>query len=276
MKNRKISKLVHETNGYKIHVAKVARSSQDCETIIMVNGAMSTTSSFSWVISELSNHNIILFDSPFIGCSRQYNTGKPYPDRNIEALILYDLCEEFKPDYVCSMSWGGVSTLLALSKNPGSVKKCIAAAFSFGLTQEFYDLILCMTEALNNKDMDKFAELVNSTLGLYLPDRLKAANGRYLSSISDDEIVYLKQHFAQFLAIDISQYDNSLRNINTPVLFINGNKDQFTSQRSVLEACNLIADSETVEVDCGHFMALENKVVAAQLIEIIDGYFYSE
>ncbi len=259
--------------GYTIHVTQVQRVPVVRKTIMMVNGAMSTTASFSWAISALDDFNLILFDSPCIGRSRQYNIEADCPTRQTESDILLDLCERYQPEYLCSMSWGGASTLLALANRPAAVKKAIVGAFSFGVSNDMESLIHRMAHRLNAGEMHEFSDLVNETLGEFLPDRLKIANKKYLSALTDSEVTYLHEHFQRTLSIDKDEAIRAISNIDTETLFINGRKDRYTSSPSVDEACVHIEKSDKIEIDCGHFMAMEDKHIARQLKGVVEDYF---
>ncbi|MBU2750504.1 alpha/beta hydrolase [Acidithiobacillus thiooxidans] len=259
--------------GYTIHVTQVQRVPAVRKTIMMVNGAMSTTASFSWAISALDDFNLILFDSPCIGRSRQYNIETDCPTRQTESDILLDLCERYQPEYLCSMSWGGASTLLALANRPAAVKKAIVGAFSFGVSNDMESLIHRMAHRLNAGEMHEFSDLVNETLGEFLPDRLKIANKKYLSALTDSEVTYLHEHFQRTLSIDKDEAIRAISNIDTETLFINGRKDRYTSSPSVDEACVHIEKSDKIEIDCGHFMAMEDKHIARQLKGVVEDYF---
>ncbi len=259
--------------GYTVHVTQVQRVPTASKTILMVNGAMSTTASFSWAIFELNDFNLILFDAPLVGRSRQYNIKADCPTRQSESAILLDLCEHYQPEYLCSMSWGGASTLHALANRPAYVKKAIVGAFSFGVSNDMESLIHEMARRLDAGEMQEFANLVNETLGEFLPDRLKIANKKYLSALTENEVSYLREHFQRTLSIDMDEAIQTISNIDTKTLFINGRKDRYTSSRSVDEACAHIKNSDKIELDCGHFMAMEDERIAIQLKEVIENYF---
>ena len=187
--------------------------------------------------------------------------------------MLLDLCEHFRPEYLCSMSWGGAATLLALANRPTAVNKSIIGAFSFGVSNDMKTLINGMTRRLNAGEMQGFSDLVNETLGEFLPDRLKTANKKYLSALTAGEVSYLREHFQRTLSIDKDEAIQAIAKIETETLFINGRKDRYTSSRSVDEACAHIENSDKIEIDSGHFMAMEDKRVARQLKGIIENHF---
>ncbi len=90
------------------------------KTAILVNGALATTTSFSQTIRNLKDHvNIVLFDLPFAGQSREHNTNTSgVLSKDDEVEILLYLIEHFEVNFMISASWGGVSSLLALARRP--------------------------------------------------------------------------------------------------------------------------------------------------------------
>src|SRR5712675_3145237 len=74
------------------------------KTAIMVNGALATTTSFSQSIRNLRDHvNIVLFDLPFAGRSREHNTdASAILSKDDEVKILLYLIEHFKVNFLIS------------------------------------------------------------------------------------------------------------------------------------------------------------------------------
>src|ERR1700738_1203903 len=71
------------------------------KTAIMVNGALATTTSFSQSIRNLKDHvNIVLFDLPFAGRSREHNTSNSVLTKDDEVEILLRLIERFHVNYL--------------------------------------------------------------------------------------------------------------------------------------------------------------------------------
>src|SRR3982074_2782298 len=71
------------------------------KTAIMVNGALATTTSFSQSIRNLRDHvNIVLFDLPFAGRSREHNTNTSgILSKDDEVKILLYLIEHFRVNF---------------------------------------------------------------------------------------------------------------------------------------------------------------------------------
>src|SRR6266481_1463001 len=101
------------------------------KTAIMVNGALATTISFSQTIRNLKDHvNVVLFDLPFAGQSRNHNSGSEILTKEAEVEIVLHLIDRFEANYIVSASWGGVSALLSLARRPPSIEKAVILSFS--------------------------------------------------------------------------------------------------------------------------------------------------
>ncbi|MGD9640280.1 MAG: alpha/beta fold hydrolase [Synergistaceae bacterium] len=266
-----VDKSIALINGYNIHISRILRGAK--KTIAMVNGAMSTTASFHWAISNLRSYNLILFDYPCTGLSKDYNPGCNFPSRDVEAGILSEICGIYRPEYLCSMSWGGASSLISLAEEKNQIEKAVIAAFSFGLTEEMRKIIQTLYLFIEENEMKKFAHFVNDTLGKYLPSRVKEKNYLYLSELSDSEIIYLKKHFDNALAINEMDYVGMLEAIRAEVLFINGSLDLYTSPESISDTLIHIPCSKSVNIDCGHFMAMEDKKTAQLISDTLHSFF---
>lgn len=115
---RRESLLVSVCKGLRVHVERVGQD-PGRSTVMLVNGAMATTASFARTCKCLAEHfNVVLFDLPFAGQSRQHNPQRGLITKDDEVEILLALIERFEVNHLVSASWGGISTLLALSRNP--------------------------------------------------------------------------------------------------------------------------------------------------------------
>ena len=66
---------VLEVAGFRIHVER--HGHHDGETVVMVNGALSTTASFRQAARFLQGHyNVVLFDPPYAGKSLALNPAR--------------------------------------------------------------------------------------------------------------------------------------------------------------------------------------------------------
>ena len=104
---------------YNVHVEQLGCDPHK-KTVLMVNGALSTTRSFARTSKCLAEHfNVLLFDLPFSGYSREHNPDLDLVTKDDEVQMLRALVERFEVNHLVSASWGGISTLLKqLNQNP--------------------------------------------------------------------------------------------------------------------------------------------------------------
>ncbi|NQE97948.1 alpha/beta hydrolase, partial [Bacillus subtilis] len=100
---------------YRIHTEFYGNPAAQ-QTIILVNGSLSTTASFAQTVKYLQPHyNVVLYDQPYAGQSKPHNENRTPISKECEARILLELIERVRADVVMSFSWGGVANLLALA-----------------------------------------------------------------------------------------------------------------------------------------------------------------
>jgi rhamnosyltransferase subunit A len=230
------------------------------KTVIMVNGALATTTSFSQTIRNLKDHfNIVLFDLPFAGRSRAHNTTNGILTKDDEVEILLHLIERFNVNYLVSASWGGVSSLLALAKRPASIEKAVILSFSPVINEPMYNYMADARRFLVERDISGAAQLLNSTVGKYLPRLLKAHNYQYLLSMVEGNEQQIMFHIDQIFELDQSQYVDIFTAIEVPVLFINGALDEYTTTQDVRSLAQYLRYSQFAVIpEAGHFLDLES------------------
>ena len=247
------------------------------KTAIMVNGALATTTSFSQSIRNLKDHaNIVLFDLPFAGRSREHNTNaNGLLSKDDEVEILLYLIDHFKVNFVVSASWGGVSTLLSLARRPRTVEKAVILSFSPVINDAMYNYMVDARRFLCDQDIPGGAQLLNSTVGKYLPRLLKAHNYQYLLSMVQGNEQQIMFHIDQIFALDQSNYVHDFAAINVPVLFINGALDEYTTPEDVRSLARHIRYSEFAVIpDAGHFLDLESSQARRTAGEIERGFLF--
>jgi rhamnosyltransferase subunit A len=230
------------------------------KTAIMVNGALATTTSFSQSIRNLRDDvNIVLFDLPFAGRSREHNTSNSVLTKDDEVEILLHLIERFNVNYLISASWGGVSSLLALARRPPTIERAVILSFSPVINDAMHNYMADARRFLCEQDIPSGAQLLNSTVGKYLPRLLKAHNYQYLLSMVQGNERQIMFHIDQIFELDQSQYVNRFAAIDVPVLFINGALDEYTSSEDVRSLGQYIRYSEFAVIpEAGHFLDLES------------------
>lgn len=231
------------------------------KTAIMVNGALATTTSFSQSIRNLKDHvNVVLFDLPFAGRSREHNTNSSeLLSKDDEVEILLYLIEHFKANFMLSASWGGVSTLLSLAKRPRTVEKAVILSFSPVINEAMYSYMVDARRFLCDQDIPGGAQLLNGTVGKYLPRLLKVHNYQYLLSMVEGNEQQIMFHIDQIFDLDQSKYVDQFAAIDVPVLFVNGALDEYTTPEDVRSLAKHIRYSQFAVIpEAGHFLDLES------------------
>ena len=259
---------------YSIHFEHHKKEGAD-KTAIMVNGALATTTSFSQTIRNLKDHvNIVLFDLPFAGRSREHNTntgGLLSKDDEVE-ILLY-LIAHFKVNFMISASWGGVSALLSLAKRPRTVEKAVILSFSPVINDAMYNYMVGARRFLCDQDIPGGAQLLNNTVGKYLPRLLKVHNYQYLLSMVQGNEQQIMFHIDQIFELDQSRYVDHFAAIDVPVLFVNGALDEYTTTEDVRSLARHIKYSQFAVIpDAGHFLHLESAQARRVAGEIERGF----
>ncbi|MBC3950424.1 MULTISPECIES: alpha/beta fold hydrolase [Pseudomonas] len=235
--------------------------SDSAKTVLLVNGALSTTGSFGQTVKYLAPHfNLVLFDLPFSGQSKAHNPGDTIVTKEDEVRILLNIINLYKINYLLSVSWGGVSALLALSESPASVEKAIISSFSPVLNEPMLDYIDKAQLYLAAREKRKIGSLLNDTVGKYLPRLFKLYNYKHLISLAEHEYGQIDFHISQIRKLSASNYVERFSSIKIPVLFVNGEKDEYTTVEDARSFSTYIAQSSfNVVPDTGHFLDLESK-----------------
>lgn len=230
------------------------------KTAIMVNGALATTTSFSQSMRNLKDHaNIVLFDLPFAGRSRQHNINDGILTKEDEVEILLQLIERFNVNYLVSASWGGVSSLLALVRRPPTMEKAVILSFSPVINKAMHDYMADALGFLHERDISGAAQLLNRTVGKYLPRLLTAHNYQYLLSMIEGNEQQILFHINQIFELDQSRYVHRFAEIEVPVLFINGELDEYTTPQDVRALAQFMKYSHFAVIPgAGHFLDLES------------------
>ncbi|TLK34235.1 (R)-3-hydroxydecanoyl-ACP:CoA transacylase, partial [Pseudomonas aeruginosa] len=214
---------------YRIHTEFYGNPSAQ-QTIILVNGSLSTTASFAQTVKYLQPHyNVVLYDQPYAGQSKPHNENRTPISKECEARILLELIERFRADVVMSFSWGGVATLLALAQRPGRIRRAVVNSFSPQLNPAMLDYLHRGLDYLAACDRTQVGNLVNETIGRYLPQLFKRYNFRHVSSLDEHEYHQMHFHIREVLRLNADSYTESFAGIEIPVLFMNGELDIYTT-----------------------------------------------
>lgn len=220
-------------NGLKVYVERNVFDPA-FDTAMLVNGALATTASFGQTVQYLGERmNTICFDLPYAGQSRQHNPGCFILTKDDEAAILQYLVEHFAPSFLVSVSWGGVASLFALARGCPSVRRAAICSFSPFLNDAMVDYVTRARDHIAAGENLKAAQLLNDTVGRYLPRIMKLYNYRYLTRLPRDEQDQVAFHVDQILSLQPERYFSEFANIGCELLFLNGERDEYTTPADV-------------------------------------------
>lgn len=231
------------------------------QTILLVNGSLSTTAAFAQTLKYLlSQFNVVLYDQPYAGGSKAHNAHAQPVTSEEEAAILLSLIEHFQASLLMSFSWGGLPCLLALAQRPPLIEKAVIASFTPRINPAMRDYLQRGLQLFGNNERDKIANLVNDTLGQHLPTLFKRYNHRHISSLDEHEYAQMLFNIQRVLKADNLCYTRPCRNIEIPLLFINGQLDKYTSPADALGFGDLVHNSQfRTLADAGHFLDMEHR-----------------
>jgi rhamnosyltransferase subunit A len=254
------------------------KKDESAKTMILVNGAFATTASFSQTVRYLRDKvNVILFDLPYAGQSHQFNTGAGILTKEDEVEILGYLIDRYKVNYLMSASWGGVSSLLSLARRPPTIEKAIIASFSPVINPAMHNYMVGARQFLEAGDVSGASQLLNDTVGRYLSSLVKSRNYNYLlSSVegNEDQIIF---HINQIFEFDKQQYMQQFASIDVPVIFLNGELDEYTTPHEARLLADHISQSKfSVIESAGHFLDLESRELWRKMSNVVREYLFDE
>ncbi|KAF0863388.1 alpha/beta fold hydrolase [Pseudomonas sp. LD120] len=231
------------------------------KTIILVNGSMATTASFAQTVKNLHpQFNVVLYDQPYAGRSKTHNKHERMLTKEVEGQILLELIEHFGAEHVLSFSWGGAAALQALAQRPRRIEKAVISSFSPVINEPMRDYLERGVDYLGNLDRHRVGHLVNDTIGKHLPSLFKRYNYRHVSSLAEHEYGQMHFHISHVLNGDRQCYLRAAKNIQVPVLFLNGEWDEYTSANDAKLFADHVqqASFNTIQAT-GHFLDMEHK-----------------
>lgn len=245
---------------YRIHT-ELYRSETAQSTIILVNGSMATTASFAKTLKNLHPAlNVVLYDQPYAGQSKQHNRHQTLLTNELEAQVLLELIEHFDARFLLSFSWGGLVALTALANTPRRIEKAVISSFSPRVNDAMYDYLERGRQGLAAGNRTLLGNLVNDTLGKHLPHLFKRFNFRHISNLADHEYAQMHFHIEQLLSAGGLNTLGDAYGIAIPVLFINGAWDEYTAASDARHFADAIANSQFIAVqNTGHFLDMEHK-----------------
>ena len=245
---------------YRIHT-EFYRAENAENTIILVNGSMATTASFAQTLKNLHPHlNVVLYDQPYAGKSKAHNRHQKMLTRELEAQVLLELIEHFDANYLLSFSWGGTAALTALASAPRRIEKAVISSFSPLINEAMRDYLERGRHCLAACNRTQVGNLVNDTLGKHLPPLFKRFNFRHVSTLAEHEYAQMHFHINHVLNSDQQGFLTATQGIEIPVLFINGEWDEYTMACDARHFAQPIANSHFISLEnTGHFLDMEHK-----------------
>jgi pimeloyl-ACP methyl ester carboxylesterase len=202
----------------------------------------------------------VLYDQPYAGKSKPHNRHEKMLTKEVEGQILLELIDHFAAEHVLSFSWGGAATLSALSHRPWRIEKAVISSFSPVLNAPMRDYLERGVDYLGNLDGDRVGHLVNSTIGKHLPPLFKRFNHRHVSNLAEHEYGQMHFHISEVLQSDLRCYATAAKKINVPVLFLNGEWDEYTSAVDARLFADYVQHSTFSTLQAtGHFLDMEHK-----------------
>lgn len=244
------------------------------KTIILVNGSMATTASFAQTVKNLHpQFNVVLYDQPYAGRSKAHNRHESMLTKEVEGQILLELIDHFAAEHVMSFSWGSAPTLIALSHRPRRIEKAVISSFSPVINEPMRDYLERGVSYLGTLDRHRVGHLVNETIGKHLPSLFKRFNYRHVSSLAEHEYGQMHFHISHVLNSDRQCYLKAAKNIDVPVLFVNGEWDEYTSANDAMLFGNHVrhASFSTIEA-AGHFLDMEHKAACRDYRNALLGF----
>lgn len=265
--------VVETLGGLRVHTHYYSSPAPQ-GTVILVNGSLATTAAFAQTVRYLQPHfNVVLFDEPYAGQSKQYNSNRRPITKEQEASILLELIERYRADHLMSFSWGGASALLALAQRPARIRKAVVLAFSPLINSAMRDYLERGIDLLVNCERRELGELLNSTIGEHLPSLVKRFNFRHIVSLDEHEYHQMAFHVSQVLTQDTRCYLRGSADIETPILFVNGDRDRYTSPEDARHFNRYIRHCRFATVrGAGHFLDMESREAWAQTRDAVLGY----
>ena len=130
---------------------------------------------------------------------------------------------------------------------------------------------------LGSLDGDRVGHLVNSTIGKHLPPLFKRFNYRHVSSLAEHEYGQMHFHISDVLHSDRLCYVNAAKKINVPVLFLNGEWDEYTAADDAkLFADHVQYSSFSTLQATGHFLDMEHKAACRDSRNALLGFLTPE
>mgnify|MGYP002717124709 CR=1 FL=1 len=259
---------------YRIYT-ELYRASGAERTIILVNGSLSTTASFAQTVRYLHPHfDVVLFDLPYAGQSREHNRLERFITREEEADILLALVEHFACDTLLSFSWGGIAALQALARSPKRITQAVINSFSPVVNSAMLGYLRAGLAVMRDCDRESIGMVLNGTIGKHLPSLFKRYNHRHVTSLERYEYEQMSFHVETVLNNGGRSCVSFAGQIDIPLLFVNGEWDEYTTAQDARLFTQYVRHCQFRTVpQAGHFLDMEHKAAWLQTQRVLLDFF---
>jgi pimeloyl-ACP methyl ester carboxylesterase len=109
-------------------------------------------------------------------------------------------------------------------------------------------------------DRYEVGNLINSTIGKHLPSLFKRFNYKHVSTLDLHEYAQMHHHINHVLDTDTLSQVKLAKRINVPVLFMNGEWDEYTAAPDAQLFANHVHECHFSTIQsAGHFLDMEHK-----------------
>lgn len=250
--------------GRTVYVERIIREPHLVErpSILFVNGALATTTSYRWAIKMFEEFDMVFYDPPYVGRSRNATDDRSNLSVEMEVNVLADLNTIYQPDYLISISWGGVVAIEFLAQQPANIKGAVLASLADRLTDPMIDYVSGVTACLDAGQILDAIDVFNNTIGKTLPSLVKRGHTRYFRSRSSDpaEVDYVRQLCQRLDTMDIPSMRERAGHVLCECLLLNGELDEYTPATDAEHLAALISHSRCSVIEgVGHFLAVESE-----------------
>lgn len=265
-------------DGLSVYVERVTRepSRRARPSVLFVNGAMATTRSYRWAVDMLGELDLIFYDPPSVGRSARRPGSQPGVSLDLEVHALKRLNEVFRPDYLISVSWGGIAAIHLLAGQPSNLKKAAIGSLADRLTPAMVECIDAVRAHLDAGRVDEAIAVFGRTLGRTLDRIAQRAHVRYFQSRSRDprEVEYVRVLCDRVTDLEVERLREMARRVACECLLINGALDEYTPASAAEGLARLIPNSRRLVVGgVGHFLAIESEAAYRVLQRELSAFF---
>ncbi|MDD4900289.1 MAG: alpha/beta hydrolase [Candidatus Omnitrophica bacterium] len=240
--------------------------------IICINGIQQSMAMWHTFISRFSDkYRLTLFDFPHQGKAKVLS-GPPQVTFEEQVAILKAVMQEAKVGkdaIMCAASWGGVIAVAFAAQYPQMIKRLILASLGTRPNQNMIKIIQAGT-GMNISNREEMAEIIISSFGKNLPERIKQAIARQFRSMDEKDLRAFYEHGLFVISSKRLSELVNLKDIKAHTILLNGEKDTIIDLEDVKFLATQIPHCELrIIKDTGHFLHMEREEVLDIYEEIL-------